>query len=347
MLSRRGFCSALAAGPAWARSRRATFPGKRWDVREPRELGLDAAALDRLAERLSGRGCVVRDGYVVRQWGSQSEVGDWLSSAKPVLSTLLFFAIAEGKVKGPDTLIREFGWPLKPKDQTMTFRHLANMTSGYARPEAPGAAWAYNDYAIQLYQKTLFDRVFREDPEAVAMDRRRLGFLELEDGLGFRATNRRMSASVRDFARIAWFWLQQGRWRKTQLLPRRLFEWYQRPHVPAGLPHTEKAPTDDYLEIGTYGGGSDHFTEFGPGIYGFNWWFNATGRLHPGRRTWPDAPRDAFMSIGAGGNCAVMMPGLNMVLAAARANWGKVEPGNAECPASQYMKLMVEAAGGR
>ena len=38
------------------------------------------------------------------------------------------------------------------------------MTGGYARPEPPGAAWAYNDFAIQLYQKTLFDRVFRADP---------------------------------------------------------------------------------------------------------------------------------------------------------------------------------------
>ena len=51
------------------------------------------------------------------------------------------------------------------KDRSMTFRHLGAMTSGYARPEPPGAAWSYNDYAIQLYQKTLFDRVFKEPPE--------------------------------------------------------------------------------------------------------------------------------------------------------------------------------------
>ena len=46
----------------------------------------------------------------------------------------------------------------------MTFRHLANMMSGYGRPDSPGAAWAYNDYAIQLYQRTVFDRVFQEVP---------------------------------------------------------------------------------------------------------------------------------------------------------------------------------------
>ena len=83
---------------------------------------------------------------------------------------------------------------------------------------------------------------------------------------------------------------------------------WQRPQVPGDLPQTEKAETDDYLKIGSYGGGSDHFTKYGPGIYGFNWWFNGYGRLHPEQRTWPDAPAEIFMSIGFGGNCAAMIP---------------------------------------
>jgi hypothetical protein len=32
---------------------------------------------------------------------------------------------------------------------------------------------------------------------------------------------------------------------------------------------------------------ADHFTRFGPGVYGFNWWFNETGRDHPDRPNWP------------------------------------------------------------
>jgi CubicO group peptidase (beta-lactamase class C family) len=146
--------------------------------------------------------------------------------------------------------------------------------------------------------------------------------LELEDGLEFRSTNRRMSASVRDFARIAWFWLHKGNWKGKQVLPQSLFERYQRSHTPADIPHTRQAPDDDYLGIGAYGGGSDHFTEFGAGVYGFNWWFKAKGRLHPDRNLWPDAPPDTFMCIGAGGNCAVMIPSRDVVLTAARANWG-------------------------
>jgi len=52
----------------------------------------------------------------------------------------------------------------------MTFRHLADMTSGYAcadkdeqgKPLSPGSRWAYNDYAIMLYARTL-DKVFGGD----------------------------------------------------------------------------------------------------------------------------------------------------------------------------------------
>ena len=136
------------------------FPGESWEVRTPEQVQLDGQVLDQLAIQLGGRGCVIRNGYVVKSWGDQSERGDWLSSAKPVLSTLLFFAVEEGLVKSVDQPIADFGWELSDKDRSMTFRHLGAMTSGYARPEVPGAAWSYNDYAIQLYQKTLFDKVF-------------------------------------------------------------------------------------------------------------------------------------------------------------------------------------------
>ena len=76
----------------------AHFPGREWERRDPAALGLEGVWLDRLADALGGNGCVIKDGYVVKTWGSQSERGDWQSSAKPVFSTLLMFAIQEGKV---------------------------------------------------------------------------------------------------------------------------------------------------------------------------------------------------------------------------------------------------------
>jgi hypothetical protein len=325
---------------------KAHFPGKSWEHRDPAPLGLNAALLDQLANELGGRGCVIKDGYVVKAWGDQSEVRDVLSSAKPVLSTLLFFAIEEGLVKSVDQPITDFGWDLKEKDRTMTFRQLGAMNSGYARPEAPGAAWAYNDYAIQLYQMTLFDRVFKQDAKTVAEDPKRLGALQFEDGLKF-SDKRRISASVRDFARIAWFWANRGRWDGRQILPRHYFDDFLKPQALRNLPVSREAYTDDYLNLKSYGGGSEHFTRFGPGAYGFNWWFNRTGDRHRDNLTWPDAPVDTFMSIGAGGNNAAIIPSLGLVLVAAGANWNDLKAGDPTSKINQALKLAAASAGYR
>jgi hypothetical protein len=51
------------------------FPSAQWEQRDPSSLGLDGAMLDRLAEALGGRGCVIKDGYVVKTWGVA--IGDW------------------------------------------------------------------------------------------------------------------------------------------------------------------------------------------------------------------------------------------------------------------------------
>lgn len=321
------------------------WPKRTWETRTPEELGLDGEKLKLLGEMLGSRGCVIKDGYVVHQWGEQGLVSDWFSSAKPVLSTLLLFAIHEGKVASAETKLTDLGWPLLQKDREMTLFQLAHMTSGYARPEKPGEAFAYNDFAIQLYQKTLFEKIFQSDANRVANSAQRLGKLGLEDGLKFNGKGR-LAASTRDFARVCWFWLNQGAWAGEQVLPRALFEMAQQPGVPSDLPLSDKGiDTDDYLGIESYGGGSNHFTKAGPGIYGFNWWFNQK-KGETGAFTWPDAPADAFMSLGARGNCAVMIPSLGVVAVAGDANWGEVEPGNKNSAMNQRLKLLADASNG-
>ncbi len=322
----------------------AETPKKTWEHRPPMELGMDGALLDSLAQNLGGRGCVVKNGYVLKEWGDLSELGDWMSSVKPLFGTLLFFAMEEGLVKGVDDRIADLGWDLKPKDRGMTFLHLMNMTSGYARSEKPGMAWAYNDYAIQLYQKSLFDKVFQT--HATEVLRSRLGVLQFEDDIHFRQDKPRLKASVRDFARLAWFWLQMGYWHGKQILPKHYFDVYMRPLTPKDLPLSEGEDTGDYLGIESFGGGSAHFTHFGAGIYGCNWWFNDTGLLHPNQLTWPDAPKDVVMSIGAGGNNAVMIPSMNLVLVSAKGKWGKLDAGNADSLFNQHIKLLVDAVIG-
>src|SRR5271169_4162551 len=93
------------------------FPEDQWRQREPSALGFDGGKLDELAVLLGGRGCVIKNGEVVKAWGSQSQRGNWASSSKPVLSTLLFFAIDQGKLAGVDARVGDQGWKLVDKDR--------------------------------------------------------------------------------------------------------------------------------------------------------------------------------------------------------------------------------------
>jgi CubicO group peptidase (beta-lactamase class C family) len=312
------------------------FPGRTWTTREPAVVGLDPDKLDQFARRVGGVGCVIKDGYMVKSWGDATSKADWASASKPVLSTLLFFAVHEGKVPSVDAPIRQW-WDLSEKDRTMTFRHLADMVGGYNRGERPGQAWAYNDYGIRLYGLTLVKVFHQPLDEAI---RRRLEPLEFEDGSLF--TSRRgmgLSTTPRDFARIGWFWLNRGNWKGRQLLPREFFERYMRPDVPGDLPHSTLAG-EDYLGIGTHGGGSDQ-TPFGPGIYGFNWWFNATVG-ESGKRNWPDAPPDTIQANGHWNQeLMTIIPSLGLV-AAARGNWGSFGPGDPDSGLNQTLKLLAE-----
>ncbi len=317
------------------------FPGAAWQFKTPAELGLDGSKLDQVAGNIGGVGCIARQGYMVKTWGDQASKGDWASAAKPVVTTMLLFAVKEGIVSSVNKKIRDYGWALNTKDQPMEFYHLANMTSGYARGEAPGAAYAYNDYAINLYVKTLFDRAYGTTADAAARNANRLGFLQLQDGTLFSSRGGYgVYTTPRDFARIGWLWLNKGNWNGTQLLPTQYFDDYMKAHVPITLPRTTTSGTD-YLGVGTYGGGSDQ-NATGPGIYGFNWWFQGYDVTSPTVLTWPDGPSGMFVASGHGGNeCVVVIPSLYLIMAY-RSTCANI-PGDVNCCLNQAIKLLVQA----
>jgi hypothetical protein len=303
------------------------FPAKSWTVKSPAEVGLDAAKLQEFASRLGADdpnvescGCIIRRGYLVYSWGNEAEKPNWASSSKPVFSTLLFFALNSGKLKGVDDKVGDWGWNLSEKDKPMTFYHLANNISGYACQEPPGQAFNYNDTAIQLYYLTL-QKVFGKDINSAAMECFKP--LQFQDGDLFNEKGR-VVTTPRDFARICWFWVNRGNWSGRQLLPREYFDKYMKPQVPVTLPLSVTTRADDYLGIGSYGGRPKPF-EYGPGKYGFNWWFNAPdkGSRQP---CLPDAPPDTVLTFGSRGCNTVMMPRLGLVVAA-RGRWGGLGTG--------------------
>jgi CubicO group peptidase (beta-lactamase class C family) len=315
---------------------------------------------------LGGNGCIVKDGYLIKTWGSCSARRDWYSSAKPIFSTLLFFAIEEDRVSGVDERIGRWGWELRGKDQGITFRHLADMTSNYMQPQAPGETFDYNDYAIALYVATL-RKVFGESVSDAA--RKRLYMpLQMQDGPYNqtdpqpRAPRGRAWLSVRDFARLCWFWMNRGNWAGKQLLPEFYFEKYMKPDTLPNLAYSDtvvkvKRPADsnpgNYLHIPTFGGGTNQHRDYGAGIYGFNWWFNAQGTLGPAhsrtgqsfRQTWPGVPPDTVMTSGYGGNHSVMIPSLGIMLVSGGGKWKKptMDPGNSDYFNNRIIKLLADS----
>src|SRR5712664_3868418 len=104
------------------------FPGTDWVRKNPEEVGLSKAKLDALRDLVGGRGCVVRHDYLVYTWGDPNQSGDIASAVKPIISTLLFLAIQEGKLKSVDDKVADFEPRLKTlnggKDAGITWRHL-------------------------------------------------------------------------------------------------------------------------------------------------------------------------------------------------------------------------------
>ena len=303
-----------------------TFPDVEWEVRTPAEVGLDDAKLQELSASVGGAGAIVRDGYMVYNWGDQSARSPqfaWASASKSVVSTMLFFAINEGRLSGPDVTVRTYvqqqfpGEDLIAKDVPMTFFHLANAQSGYVLPEAPGDAYAYNDYAFKLYKYLVFGQLFGVSPtsaSAVAAEitaPERLGPLQFQDGslIAIIRGAPRWNATLRDTARLGWFWLNKGRWKAQQLLPQALFDTHARAQVPANLPRSASNTPNDYLGLGTDGDTDPNQNPTNP-HYGYNWQHNlgTDGTLDV-----PGAPADLFYAAGNRNKIIAIVPSQKLV----------------------------------
>lgn len=302
-----------------------SYPGSDWETCSPQAAGLKQDRLRALAELVQGRGCVVRGGRLAYTWGDPTTSADLASAAKPVLSTLLLLAIQEGRISSPDEPLVKWdarlaklnpGKDATGKDAAITWRHLASQTSGYGLSEAPGAAYAYNDFALALYYQTLMERVYQADGTAVLASRL-AGPLGFQDAYTYDTFPNdrpgRLSLSMRDFARFGLLYLREGAWNSQQVLRRDLLKMAISSPVPANIPHTRR----EYAEMlpGQRSmGGTRHITTEGPGYYSFNWWLNGSQLMDQAR--YPALPGDAFQASGHGAQKSLwVIPGWDMVVA--------------------------------
>ena len=299
---------------------RDVYPGATWETRAPEEVGLSTLKLDALRELVGGRGCVVRHGYLAYTWGDQSESSDVASAVKPVISTLLLFAIQEGKLQGVDDRVADFEPKLRGlnggKDGGVTWRHLASQTSGYGLSEGPGEAWAYNDSALALYYDILTQKVFKGTGTSV-LKTRLADLLQFEDPYTFEAFGPddrpgRLAVSVRDFARFGLLYLRGGKWRDKQALDPELVRMAISSPVAADTPATSGEEAEMLPGQRSMGGGKN-IVPIGPGYYSFNWWLN--GLDIAGRRLFADIAPDVYVANGHGGPRMLwVVPGLDLVV---------------------------------
>ena len=311
----------FAGGHAIAAEVEPVFPGKHWQTRTPAELGLDAAGLARFSEIVGGRGCVVRYGYMAYTWGDATRAADVASASKPFYSHLMFQAIVEGRLAGPDVKVAKYRPELNSldanlgyKDRQMTFRHLAYQTACLGYREPPGTAFDYNDRTMALFWDTLVNVVYGvpwEEADARLFRPKLADPLEFEDAFTANGgKSGRPNISPRDFARFGLLYLNRGKWRDRQVFDARYAAMAISEPLRLSIPRTkgEPAETVPTRSIGGKGNQCDH-----NGGYSWLWWLNRPAR--DGHLWYADAPGDMFMALGHGGRRGMaVMPSLGLIV---------------------------------
>jgi CubicO group peptidase (beta-lactamase class C family) len=201
------------------------------------------------------------------------------------------------------------------KESPITWRHLANQLSGYGLKENPGAAFAYNDFAIALYYDTLLHKVYHTDANQVFAEHIAgpLHFQDLHELTppGKFYVEGMLLISPMDLARFGVWMLNEGRWHDKQLIRPDLARLLLHTPVPVDLPMSSGQELPMLPEQRSFGSDTRSDTVAGPGIYSFNWWLNK--RDQQGRQLCPELPEDAFFALGACGNMLCVIPSLDIV----------------------------------
>ncbi|MCC7375225.1 MAG: DUF1593 domain-containing protein [Verrucomicrobiales bacterium] len=300
-----------------------------WPTAKPEQVGLVPARLTEFSDQLGGHGCVIRQGQLVHAWGEYDVARDVASACKPVFTHFLLSALAESLIPSLDQplmdwepRLRDLNPELNFKNRGVRWRHAIQQTSCYGLTEAPGTAFAYNDWQMALLADTLFGKVYGSTWEEV--DHRvlgprltmRLGWEDKPTLLGFGSQNRpgRLKISPRDFARFGQLYLQGGRWGNDVILKEDLVRLATHSPLPPTLPRAGNqaaAMIPGQRSLGSTkipDNQTDHF-----GSYSFTWWINGLDAAN--HHHWPNAPTDTFAALGHGGiRALVVIPSQGLVV---------------------------------
>jgi CubicO group peptidase (beta-lactamase class C family) len=286
------------------------WPGRDWQTATPESQGLSARQLDAAAAYAQkyggGNGCVIRHGYLVREWGDPKKLADIKSATKGTVgATLLGVAVDRHLLVLDELAVKHYPamGAASPENRRgwfgeITIRQLATMTAGFddSRPAKlvyrPGTDGFYsNDGSNTLaelltlrFGTDLADVLKREvlDPIGVPPAdwkwRENQYRAKMISGLRSREFASGITITHRALARIGYLYLREGEWNGRRILSREFVQTATRPtDLPSFVPY-----------------------------YAFFWGSN-------GRGTFRDFPRDAYWALGLGDSFVVVCPSLDIV----------------------------------
>ena len=334
-------CTFLLAGCAGDSSAPDVYypPSGSWETRTPALAGMDAAKLqaavdyaeghlttqigedpgEYLTERFRGiphqemvgptaprgdvNGIVLKDGYIVAEWGDTDREDMTFSVTKSYLSTVAGLAWDDGLIGDLNHPIGDYvadGTFATEHNAQITWHNLLQQTSEWegtlwGKPDiadrregidrelqVPGTFWEYNDVRVNLMAYSLlhlFRRPLPEilkerimDPIGASVDWRWHGYetswteidgQRMQSVSGGGHWGGGFFIDTRDHARFGLLAQRGGLWEGEQLVSE---QWFERATTPTDIK-------------------SD---------YGYMWWLNT------GRELFPAAPASAFFALGAG-----------------------------------------------
>jgi len=301
------------------------IPQKKWLRSTPEEHGLRSPELGNWSAWLGGSGCLVRHGYLIHEWGKPTAVNSIWSASKPLYGYLLLRAVDQKLLSSLDDPVVDkqpglaaLNAALGYKDRRITWRHLLYQTSGYGLEEAPGAAFAYNDYAMTLLQETLVQLVYQATPgqEDRVLDEHLAQPLQFQKPATFGTPGSPnfglIHVSMSDLARVGLLCSRQGQWQDRSLVRAAALQELIHTPSPPDLPLTAGQDAEMLPGARTFGGGKNQDDHLGS--YSHAWWVNGLNRKK--ERLLPDAPEDVYGAFGHGGKYALInLPGLDLTCA--------------------------------
>ncbi|RIJ33438.1 serine hydrolase domain-containing protein [Pontibacter oryzae] len=329
--------------------------GDAWEHRKPEDLGFDAAKLQEAVtwakqqetqqmqkdfstqaeifgeplgplpnDRASTNGIILKNGYIVAEWGDTEAVDPTYSVAKSFLSTILGLTLDKGMIEGITDPVAKYvqdGGYASEHNKPITWEHHARQTSewqgemwgkkddfvgkeAYGRGERkprelqqPGTFYEYNDARINRFALSLL-RVWQKPLPDVLKDKimNPIGASDTWQWVPYRNStveiNGQKMPSVSGGTRWGGgLWISARDEARFGYLFLRNGRWKDKQLI-----------SEEWVKEATTSRGP-----VGPD-YGYLWWLNTGGEA------WPDAPKTSYAALGAGQNTIWVDPEHDIVI---------------------------------